>query len=140
MLPRQRLAVLSRDDLTRVRVDDLLAGVLRGANDVRLDRLVAVGEHADRGTVLGPVEGEAGAAAEVPGRSLGNGADPDVSVRPDVRRAVGDAFSGRVVAGATDENLGNTEHFGRSRRAGVEDRVARETSAAEAVNLGCPQY
>ena len=106
---------------------------MRGAHDVGLDRLVAVGEHADRRTVLAPVKREARAAAEVAGAGLGDGTDPDVGVGPDVGAREGDAFSRGVIGRATDQHLAHAEDLGRRLGGGVEDRVARDASAAEAV-------
>ena len=106
---------------------------MRSAHDVALDRLVAVGEHADRRTVLAPVEGEARAAAEVAGAGLGHVADPHVGVGPDVGARERHAFSRGVIGRATDQHLAHAEDLGRRLGGGVEDRVARDASAAEAV-------
>ena len=106
---------------------------MSSANDVRLDVLGAVGEHADRGAVLRPVQGEPSATAEVTSGSLGDRTDPDVGVTPHVLRGVSLTFRVRVVSGATDANLVHLEHLRRGVSRSVQNGVGRETDTTQTV-------
>ena len=106
---------------------------MRSADDVALDRLVAVGADTDHRAILSPVEGEASATAEETSGSLGHVTDPDVGVDPRLSSGERHALGSGVVRRATDQHLGDTEHLGSGLRGSVQDGVARKAGAAQAV-------
>ena len=106
---------------------------MRSADDVALDRLVAVGADTDHRAVLGPVQGEASATAEIASGSLGHVADPDVGVDPRLSSGERYALGSGVVRRATDQHLTDTEHLSSGLSRSVQDRVAGKAGAPQSV-------